>query len=277
MLDAVRRPLLAGDRMPPANAGVAEKIIKPNDRLTSFERLEIYSQQYWWRLTSALAEDFRGVRAVIGERAFERLTVAYLEACPSHSWTLRNLGARLAEFLTAHPQQAAPHAALACDVARVEWAVIAAFDDPEKKAIDPQQLAPANPATLRLGVQPYVQLLELHHPVDKLLARLRQRSSDTAAASNAVGAQKRRRAVRLTARALKQPIFLGVHRVEGRVYLRRLSPLAYRLLLALRRGEALETACETATAGIELPPDETAGQIREAFALFTTLGWLCKK
>ena len=26
---------------------VAEKFIRPNDRLTSFERLQIYNQQYW--------------------------------------------------------------------------------------------------------------------------------------------------------------------------------------------------------------------------------------
>src|SRR6267378_6172462 len=32
----------------------AAKFIKPNDRLTSFERLEIYYRQYWWRLMSSL-------------------------------------------------------------------------------------------------------------------------------------------------------------------------------------------------------------------------------
>ena len=28
----------------------AAAFIKPNDRLTSFERLEIYNRQYWWRI-----------------------------------------------------------------------------------------------------------------------------------------------------------------------------------------------------------------------------------
>ena len=92
---------------------VAAEFIKPNDRLTSFERLQIYNQQYWWRLLANFADDFRGLRAVLGERKFDRVAVAYLEAWPSRSWTLRNLGSHLAEFLAARPELTAPHSALA--------------------------------------------------------------------------------------------------------------------------------------------------------------------
>ena len=43
------------------------------------------------------------------------------------------------------------------------------------------------PALLRLGLQPYLSLLELRHPIDELLGKLkRQKSIETAAASNAV-------------------------------------------------------------------------------------------
>src|SRR5262249_33147020 len=73
----------------------AARYIKPNDRLTSFERLEIYNRQYWWRVLASMTEDFPGLRAVLGERRFEDMCRAYLTACPSQSFTLRNLGARL--------------------------------------------------------------------------------------------------------------------------------------------------------------------------------------
>ena len=46
---------------------VASELIKPNDRLTSFERLEIYNRQYWFRILSGFAEDFPGLRAVSGQ------------------------------------------------------------------------------------------------------------------------------------------------------------------------------------------------------------------
>src|SRR5207237_4606117 len=131
-------PLTRGDRMQAAwtdgspAADIAAKFIKPNDRLTSFERLQIYNQQYWWRLLASFSEDYPGLRAVIGQRKFDRLATAYIEACGSTSWTMRNLGRQLETFLRTHPELIAPHERLALDVARVEWARVLAFDDPEK-------------------------------------------------------------------------------------------------------------------------------------------------
>jgi hypothetical protein len=38
----------------------AAEFIKPNDRLSSFERLEIYNRQYWFRLLDCLYDDDSG-------------------------------------------------------------------------------------------------------------------------------------------------------------------------------------------------------------------------
>ena len=57
---------------------VAAEFIKPNDRLTSFERLEIYNRQYWFRVLSSFGEDFPGLRAVLGDRRFDALAKAAL-------------------------------------------------------------------------------------------------------------------------------------------------------------------------------------------------------
>jgi hypothetical protein len=277
MLDVIRRPLLAGDRMQESGAGTAEKMIAPNDRLTAFERLEVYNQQYWWRLISSFADDFPGVRAVVGQRCFDRLTISYLEDCPSRSWNLGRIGARFAEYLESRPELSAPHTALAADVARVESAVSHAFDAAEHERIEPQQLGGANPETLRLQVQPYVQLLELRYPADRLLSKLKKRSEEEGTASNAVGQRKARRAPRLTSRPAREPVHLAVHRSEYSVYYRRISPLAYHLLMALRGGYSLASACEVAMAGVALEPDAAAAQVREWFETFTALGWLCPK
>src|SRR5271168_4040305 len=112
MARAVMTPLTRSERMravaPDGRSmrAVASQIIKPNDRLTSFERLEIYNRQYWFRVLSAFAEDFPGLRAVLGERRFDALAKAYLTACPSRSFTLRNLGSRLEVWLRKHPSWA---------------------------------------------------------------------------------------------------------------------------------------------------------------------------
>ena len=116
MAAALMRPLVAGDRIDP-DAPV--DYIKPNSRLTSLERLEIYSRSYWYRLLDALYEDFPGLRAVLGQRAFERLAKAYLANCPSASWTMRNLGSRLEEWLRRNPAFAGGRLDLALDTIRL--------------------------------------------------------------------------------------------------------------------------------------------------------------
>ena len=78
---------------------IAASYISPNDRLSSFERLEIYNRQYWFRLISAVSEDFPTLNAVLGTKRFDALILAYLEENPSTSWTLRDLGAKLPAFL----------------------------------------------------------------------------------------------------------------------------------------------------------------------------------
>src|SRR5215510_10705762 len=62
---------------------VAAEFIKPNDRLSSFERLEIYNRQYWFRVLDCLWEDYPGLRAIVGERKFMKLITAYLARYPS--------------------------------------------------------------------------------------------------------------------------------------------------------------------------------------------------
>ena len=283
MVRAVMRPLTSGDRSQRAwvdgspSAEIAGSFIKPNDRLSSFERLQIYNQQYWWRILGSFQEDFRGLRAVLGERRFDRLAVAYLEAHGSTSWSLRNLGQRLPAFLEMHPALTAPHTALALDMARVEWARIVAFDDPALPPLDPATLARKTPATIRLRLQPYLTLLALAHPVDALLRKLRQSSAETGTASNAVGASpRRRRPVVLRANALPDPIHLAIHRVDLSVYFKRLDLEAFTLLTALNAGASLEGACASAFAKSSASAGEASAKVREWFATWTELGWLAK-
>src|SRR6476660_5297422 len=110
MATALFRPLTADERMQPTWVDgrsmnkVADSFIKPNDRLTSFERLEIYNRVYWFRVLDCLYDDYPGLRAILGERKFMKLATAYLARYPSDSYTLRDLGNRLEQFLQEEPQ-----------------------------------------------------------------------------------------------------------------------------------------------------------------------------
>jgi hypothetical protein len=98
MAEDVRRPLTPGFGMQifaengQSTAKTVSAYIKPNATLTSFERLEIYNRQYWFRVIDAVSEDFPALSAVVGAKRFEALAAAYLRDHPSTSFTLRNLG-----------------------------------------------------------------------------------------------------------------------------------------------------------------------------------------
>jgi Putative DNA-binding domain len=275
MAGAIMRPLTPGEGMQRDSSAIAAGIIKPNDRLDSFERLQIYNQQYWWRLLANFSDDFHGLRAVLGQRRFDRLATAYLEHCPSTSWSLRDLGSGLEQFVIAHPELVKPHERLALDMVRVEWARVVAFDGPEHPRLDPARVLKRPPARLRIGVQPYVTLLELWHPIDELLGKLRNAPIETESVSNAVAATRSRRRKRLFARARKSPVYLAVHRHDLSVYYKRLDPEAYCLLVALRAGETLEAACAQAFDETQERPGKSAAKVQMWFANWMRLGWLC--
>ncbi len=72
MAATIMQPLTTDDDMRPVAPDgrrmqvLAESFIAPNSQLNSFERLEIYNRQYWFRLLGALIEDFPALRAVVG-------------------------------------------------------------------------------------------------------------------------------------------------------------------------------------------------------------------
>ncbi len=271
---ALMKPLNGDETMTPSNRVVAEKFIKSNSRLTSFERLQIYGQQYWWRLLGSFGEDFSGLRAVLGEKKFEKLATAYLGKHGSTSWTLRNLGSKLVAFLESNPKLTHPRTALALDVAHVEWARVLAFDEIARKVIDPAKLARTPPGRLKLALQPYIVLLELSHPVDELMHKLKR--AENSAVSNAVAATGSRRRAHVTCRRSRKPVFLAVHRLDNSVYFKRHEPEAHALLVALRDGSTLESACESAFAGTKMPAEKCAEKIREWFSRWSEFGWFCE-
>jgi len=66
---------------------------------TPAERLGVYAHAYWARLLECLREEFPVVRKLVGDEAFDQFAVGYLMEHPSQSYTLAQLGRRLAAYL----------------------------------------------------------------------------------------------------------------------------------------------------------------------------------
>jgi hypothetical protein len=281
MAGAVMRPLTARDAMQPRwrdgrpMKKVAAGFIKPNDRLTSLERLEIYNRQYWFRLRDCFYDDYPGLRAVLGDRRFMRLAEAYLTEHPSASFSLRNLGRRLLEFVQAQPRWIAPHQSLALDMARLEWAQIEAFDNEAKPPLTMASLSEIDPARTRLQLQPHLTLLELGYPVDEFLIQIKHADRLRHEASNAMEAHPARLRQRLKRRLKPEKVCLAVHRHNNGVYYKRLEPGAFRVLSAFRPKATIAEACQQLGA-VEDAPTDLGAKIKEWFASWAALAWLCR-
>lgn len=287
MWRVVSRPLTDDSRMQrrwidgrPTSA-VAGEIAKPNDRLTSFERLEIYNRMYWFRVLDSLYDDCPGLRAVLGDKKFITLAEAYLVKYPSGSFTLRNLPSRLAKFIREEPRYTKPHTALCHDLARFEWARVEVFDTAAKPVFtmdDLLDVPAAKQGGLRLALQPYLQLLELDYPVDDFILAVKQREAELLRgdASNAPTALRKLKE-RKTALPPRSRTHVAVHRLEGRIYFKKLEPAAWRILVALRAGKTLEQALATGIPRSRQARTDWAAKVQGWFRNWMELRWLCKR
>lgn len=275
----ITRPLTPSQRMQPkwtdgkSTRRAVAAFIKPNDRLTSFDRLEIYNRQYWFRLIDSFYEDFPGLRTLLGEDRFYKLTVAYLTKHPSDSYTLRDLGNRLEKFVARNPRWIAPHNELAREIIRLEWAHIVAFDS---EALSPlgidALLDGGDPAKLRLTFQPFITFLACAYPVDEFILAVRRREEPRGEASNAVSERTKRKAAKKIVRPRQEKIWLAIHRSENSVYYKRIPHEAYLICTALIQGLPLQAACERAFRRKKVDPD--FGETLQAwFAQWASFGW----
>ena len=256
-----------------AMADVAAEFIAPNSRLTPFERLEIYNRQYWFRVLSALAEDFPALRAVVGARKFGELSIAYLSDHPSRSFSLRNLGSKLVEWLGAHPKFALRRHALAVDVARIEWAFVEAFDNAENTPLTLEQIATLD-GDSRLAVQPHVRLMALNYAADEVVLAMHngeKRQSSEAGVKHEGGEDEPMHLPKLRRRA----VWVAAHRVDFCVYYRRMEREEFKTLEAIRAGSSLGAALEAAFSESRIPEPRRACRVRAWFSTWAELGWIC--
>jgi hypothetical protein len=281
MAAAILQPLTPDDQMRAdftdgrPMTDVAASFIAPNSRLTPFERLEIYNQQYWFRVKDALAEDFLALRKILGSVAFERLSIAYLQDHPSRSFSLRNLGSKLVDWLIAHPEAAGRRHRLAIDVARIEWAFVEAFDNAEREPLTAEQIATLD-GDSRLALQPHLRLIALEHPADDLVLELKDREKQqlSEAGREADDAAEIVPPAKFP-RLRSKPTFVAAHRVDHSVYYLRLEREEFLTLAALERGLALGEALQAGFDRSRSTLAQRPATVQAWFAHLAELGWIC--
>jgi hypothetical protein len=256
MARVVQRGASAGDDF--ALRDQAERFIGPNPRLSPYQQLDIYREQFWLRHIGALKEDFVSVHHLLGDEEFRVLCELYVEAHPPTSFTLRDLGARFGDFIEATEPYAKDDLLLDC--ARLEWAFVEAFDAPDAAPLDPQAIATAPEEAwgdARIVLHPSVQPLLLAHPAHLFRARVRDGEDPP--------------------RPERAPTCVVVYRGAEKLMYIAVEPLALKLLDLLASGTALAAACERVASDSGIAdPSELEPRVGAWFQAWAGYGWVSR-
>lgn len=242
----------------PAGADDLGEVLTRSHTLSARERLEIYSNAYFWRLRDILGEDFEEVREWLGPELWEKVSRAYLHDCPSRSWDLNRLGARLPGWLAGAGAASLPERPVVAELAALDWSIAEVFIERDSPTLDPEELKSLPQERLaeaRFEVIPALRLHAFEWPINRLYQALNERvAGDDDSAS---GDDEDPGAWRLPAAPVPlvpEATWLAVFRSDFKVWRLELDLARYVLLDALREGatlgEALQRTAETP--GVEI-------------------------
>jgi hypothetical protein len=100
---------------------------EPEGDLIATGDVDVYARMYASRLYDTLADDYPKLRVALGEDRFGGVVTQYLRAHPPRSFTLRDAGLALPDFL----RGSSADAPWAADLAALERARIEVFDGPD--------------------------------------------------------------------------------------------------------------------------------------------------
>lgn len=149
----ITTPLENGDTIcpyRPDGASIAEEsalYINPSPTLLPHKRIEIYNQQYWWRLLNLLHADFPLLTRLFGYDAFNKnIAVPYLSSYPPNHWSLQALGKRLPQWIEDCYNESDKQ--LVLDAAHLDLSFVLHFTDLQYPPADLAKIVAENPQQL---------------------------------------------------------------------------------------------------------------------------------
>jgi hypothetical protein len=165
-----------------ADLADANDMLGSSAGLTGRQRLNIYRRGYRLRLLEAMRGLYPGLRVLLGPELFDDFALEYLDACPSRSRSMADLGRQLAGHLAAQrPDRAEPPArreawiGVVIDMARYERAFSEVYDGPGTEG----RTTPGEPFLLpedpdgAVAPAPCLRALRLRAPVHAYCAAVR--------------------------------------------------------------------------------------------------------
>lgn len=183
----IGRPIDAESRMEsisPSGRPMEEEAaehIAPSPTLRPAERIQIYNQQYWWRLLNTLHESFPLATRLLGYFDFNRLIgFPYLTKYPPKHWSLSFLGDQLAKWC--REDYAGRDKELLTETVELDWAFTFSFTCGSLTPVTLDRLSDPEAAAAifdqKLFIQPFIFLFDHDYDLFKYRNELLMQGCD---------------------------------------------------------------------------------------------------
>lgn len=175
----ITRPIDSNSQMNPISpsgklmSDEAKDVILPSNKLSSDQRIQIYNQQYWWRLLSILQENFPTLTRIFGYADFNHsIGMPFLTKYPSRHWSLSLLGKYLPNWVDEY--YVGQDKILISSIAEIDWAYQDLFFAPRSFYLPPS----VDLLSKKLVIQPHLKLFNFPFDVFSLRSALLKEDVD---------------------------------------------------------------------------------------------------
>lgn len=154
----------------------AARFIKPSAALKPEQRIQIYNQQYWWRLLNVMHSTYTMATRMLGRKKFnEKIAVPYIEAYPSEHYSVSHIGDRLLQWM--EKQYNGPDKQILRDSIAIDDAMHNAFFKPAYPSLT-EGNSPEEAIRIPAILQPYVTLFKMDYDLFNFRSEIHAKDPD---------------------------------------------------------------------------------------------------
>lgn len=243
----------------------AAEYILPSPSLAPFKRIEIYNQQYWWRLLKTLQDAFITLTHYFGINEFNRqIAVPFLVKHPPNTWLLNNIGERLPQWIK--ERYPGKDRLLICQMAEVDLAFILGFTASAMPPLSSEDMADGEAIlSTKLQLQPHIYLFESKGDIFKLREAHHHLKTDNKPKKGRVKYDERRTFY-----------YILYRNQQSDISWKEISKAEYSVLSHFKKGASVEDICEWLEGQNEALCEAAMTHFQSWFQEWTSRGWLCK-
>lgn len=243
----------------------SKRYITPSPTLEPYQRMQIYNQQYWWRLLGILQTNFPLVTRLFGRYLFNQtIAVPFLVKYPPDHWFISNIGDRLLKWVEEEYVQ--KDSKLVFDAVKLDLCFATSFLASQHPLLDFHSLSQTDTEALlktSFFLQPHLNIVRFDYDLLLFRESMLKEKEDHWVKHPFPHLDKE-----------KPKCFAIFRNQRNRVAWREISAGEYLLLREFNKGLSIEAACEWIESQEEVLRAVMEENLQQWIQQWTQSGWL---